>query len=648
MVRFGSLRAVLALLAVAGTTAVETGRWRYGSVSWKRKDPEISTSRKVIFTVESAWRYSHGSMVKFGTDQKAQAGDTIKILASDGQDPLFAFGDGNVTARYDVEVVHVDPIQDLLMGRSTFEWDYWARGPWEASLTLCCRVAENQNGMKSILLSSTVDLTDLAVHGSPRVRIIPRLALQAFGAGDVQDFEVPTSAAEGFEGRDGIVWEDASLTYYNNLVSLPPNSTTYLGVNQTTGMASVDVRCYRSGACVHDLHIAIKVSRNGASGMVDFIVRVQRNVGPDVVPDITLKAPVNNPVLLGRETSALRDLPKIDAFAEFPVVLTFKGKDQLEQEIFFEYNMLPTGAVIGAKKLVNSLDRVYAQEILWTPSDAQVGEHYICGVTLDRDPSDHCTACTLDVANDETTCVPFCPPHLRSKPLCFDLQVYSNGSPMFSLPVLADQVQVIDMNFPFEIKVQAGDANWMDPVTLAVDGVHPDGSSITPVPGEMATFMFKWTPARSFGGWSQDVCFRAADSGAESTRLCMSVSVNSCRWHASAGQSLDSIATLFGSNYVQMWALNPERNSPDQVVKPADKVAIGHKYQLRATDNFRYLAVQFATTRATIEMLNLDLVAANSLLTSLPGDKDPLVHWAGREICILPHSCVDHSTVVAT
>jgi len=48
---------------------------------------------------------------------------------------------------------------------------------------------------------------------------------------------------------------------------------------------------------------------------------------------------------------------------------------------------------------------------------------------------------------------------------------------------------------------------------------------------------------------------------------------------------------------MQMWALNPERNSPDQVVKPADKIAIGHKYQLRSTDNFRYLSVQFATTR---------------------------------------------------
>jgi hypothetical protein len=51
---------------------------------------------------------------------------------------------------------------------------------------------------------------------------------------------------------------------------------------------------------------------------------------------------------------------------------------------------------------------------------------------------------------------------------------------------------------------------------------------------------------------------------------------------------------------------------------------------------------------ATIEMLNFDLMAANSLLPQLPGDKDPLAHWAGKEICILPHSCVDHSTLVAT
>ena len=36
----------------------------------------------------------------------------FKVSADEGQDPLFSFGDGNVTARYDVEVrgaVEADP-----------------------------------------------------------------------------------------------------------------------------------------------------------------------------------------------------------------------------------------------------------------------------------------------------------------------------------------------------------------------------------------------------------------------------------------------------------------------------------------------------------------------------------------------------------
>lgn len=403
----------------------------------------------------------------------------------------------------------------------------------------------------------------------------------------------------------------------------------------------------------------IKVSRAGVSGMVDFIVRVQKNAGADAIPVLTMKAPVNNPFLNGMESGGLRGLPVVDAYAEFPVVLTFKGKDALQQEVFFEYNMLPTAAVVAAKRLVDPLDVVYAQEIQWTPSPDQVGEHYICGVAFDRDPQDACSACIPDLENDETTCVPLCPVHLRSRPLCFNVRVFSNGAPIFSAPantpvatnltdmelVRATEEQVIDMNFPFEIRVAAGDSNWMDPVTLAVHGVHPDGSSIVTGTGQVATFIWKWTPSRAFGGWSQDVCFRAADSGAAATVLCMKVTVNSCRWHASEGQSLDSIASIFGSNYVQMWALNPDRYSPDQPVKPGDKLAIGHKYQLRSTDNFRYLSVQFATTRTTIELLNYDLWASNSLLPKLPGDKDALDHWAGNEICILPHSCVDHGKV---
>ena len=77
---------------------------------------------------------------------------------------------------------------------------------------------------------------------------------------------------------------------------------------------------------------------------------------------------------------------------------------------------------------------------------------------------------------------------------------------------------------------------------------------------------------------------------------------------------------------MQMWALNPERVSPDEPVLPGQTLNIGHLYQLRQTDNFRYLSVQFSTTRETIEMLNFGLAAANS---------DPDIFPNGAPVCFM-------------
>jgi hypothetical protein len=112
--------------------------------------------------------------------------------------------------------------------------------------------------------------------------------------------------------------------------------------------------------CASDLQIAVVVKRFGTSGMVDFIVRIQRNVLPDVHPTITLKAPENNPVLQGMESALLRGIPTVNAFSEFPVVLTFKGTDQ--QKL----------AIVSARRVVDPITLTYAQEILWTPAEEQV------------------------------------------------------------------------------------------------------------------------------------------------------------------------------------------------------------------------------------------------------------------------------------
>ena len=220
-----------------------------------------------------------------------------------------------------------------------------------------------------------MDLTNPAVYGSPRVVMIPRVSLPASSdSPDVVQFEVPATAAEGFEARGNITWASASNTHYTDLAppGRAPNASHYLGVNQATGLVSVNVRCWKDGMCASDLHITVVVKRFGTSGMVDFIVRIQRNVLPDVFPSITLKAPENNPVLQGMQSALLRGIPTVNAFSEFPVVLTFKGTDQQKLATFFEYSVLPMGAIVSARRVVDPITLTYAQEILWTPAEEQV------------------------------------------------------------------------------------------------------------------------------------------------------------------------------------------------------------------------------------------------------------------------------------
>jgi hypothetical protein len=59
------------------------------------------------------------------------------------------------------------------------------------------------------------------------------------------------------------------------------------------------------------------------------------------------------------------------------------------------------------------------------------------------------------------------------------------------------------------------------------------------------------------------------------------------------------------SGVVQLWALNSEKDSPDAVLKEKDLVRIGHMYQIRRTDNIRYLSVQFATTRGVYKFVRM-------------------------------------------
>mmetsp|Transcript_48659 Transcript_48659/g.152756 ORF Transcript_48659/g.152756 Transcript_48659/m.152756 type:complete len:452 (-) Transcript_48659:636-1991(-) len=347
------------LLAVAAS-AQESGRWRYGAISWKRKFPTNSSSRMVTFTVESAWRLSHGSIVVFGTQNKpSTAGEIMKITGVDGQDPILSFGDGNMTAKFDVEVLRVDPIQDMVVGVTNIDWEYGPGGPWLANLTLCCRVAGNQNANKGVLLTTKVDLSSADMIGSPYVRMMPLVSVR-LSEPTVQQFLIPAASARGFAEHDSLSWSMMPASYYNALYNVAPN-TTIVQVDAMTGMVSFDVSCFKT-TCTDDVEVVFVVQDTQSNSFctVDVIVHVQRNT--QVGPTILLNGPPNTP-MQGEAFSNQTLMPAIVGFEEFPLKLTFSATDpDFTKILYFEFNTLPLGLT----------------ETLWRESDLLCRSHGRC------------------------------------------------------------------------------------------------------------------------------------------------------------------------------------------------------------------------------------------------------------------------------
>lgn len=63
---------------------------------------------------------------------------------------------------------------------------------------------------------------------------------------------------------------------------------------------------------------------------------------------------------------------------------------------------------------------------------------------------------------------------------------------------------------------------------------------------------FVWSPGRNFGGSAKQIRFLAEDSKGNGTPLDVTVMVEKCVWNVAPGDTLDSIATMFGTNYVQV------------------------------------------------------------------------------------------------
>ncbi len=374
----------------------------------------------IFFAFHSAWRLSHESLVVFGTtDRITKAGQVFKVIASENEDPLLKFGDGEITARYDVTVMRVDPLLDTVVGVTEFLHDYPAAGNYTASLTLCCRVAGHQNALKSMGIEAQVSI-GAGSTGSPIFSMLPRIFLDATRSG-VRKFRVSAISPQGRP----LTYSLGGANQYGYR-SNPPSSAIIQSIDPATGMMSVNVTCYALGTCPSaDQNVVVVVSDGLTRSTVDFIVQMQQPLAEaNRIPTITLSPGSLNAM----------DIPKIEAFVGFEVKFQFQARDDdTFQSVFFQYSIMPEGASVGPVLGVNPA----VQDFTWLPSQDNIGTRFMCAAAMDLSLNTMCTPCDASLG----PCVPDCPAFRASEMRCVEINVRANPKPAFVEPTIT-QLQV--------------------------------------------------------------------------------------------------------------------------------------------------------------------------------------------------------------
>jgi len=205
------------------------------------------------------------------------------------------------------------------------------------------------------------------------------------------------------------------------------------------------------------------------------------------------------------------------------------------------------------------------------------------------------------------------------------------------------------MGKELRIVLEALDTNSADAVTI--EGVSlPEGAMLTPADpvfrpeGLVTTRNLSWTPRHGSGGLTGQLCFRATDDGSggvpgrtptSPADLCFGFSVPKCRYTVGEMEGLVEVASLFKTNWLQLWALNKDITRPEGygvpgAVHPGFELNVGQMVKVREGESLEKIVSRFGTTLRQTLGLNADITGTKPLVT-------------GELVCLVPNSCRERS-----
>lgn len=240
---------------------------------------------------------------------------------------------------------------------------------------------------------------------------------------------------------------------------------------------------------------------------------------------------------------------------------------------------------------------------------------------------------------------------LSSGQRCFKLLVREDpGVPSFVTPPNTGRVSVaMQVMGTGNISMQVVSPNpfaklsvEVDPLTPLEEGMYLSVSHQTEIRRRIsdaatrsaASATFMWTPGVNFGGYDRRICFLAVSRGGTldrqgSTRLCVDITVERCRYRVKTGETFQSIARTFGMDALTLWGLNVHSNGT-QPTAGAD-ISLGRHYTVGHGDTLLSISKELGTTVASIRRLNYDL-SGHRAATALEYQS---------VICVFPSTCTE-------
>jgi len=143
-----------------------------------------------------------------------------------------------------------------------------------------------------------------------------------------------------------------------------------------------------------------------------------------------------------------------------------------------------------------------------------------------------------------------------------------------------------------------------------------------------------WKPAYNQGGLSARVCVQAetpevtgceAPGQARYSEVCFTVRAFRCVYALAREQHLQEIASLFHTDWLNVYSMNPTVTAPDRVMYAEQVLNVGHLYNVVPGDTLSKISTRFGTSIEHLLMVNADV--------------QPDTLFAGDELCVIPDTC---------